>query len=391
MIASVGILLLVLLVLYSFLIGYYRICWNQIPNFYSNKLKPETDTFVSVIIPARNEEANMFNCLHSIISQTYPAGSFEILVVDDHSTDQTANIVRSFNSPHIRLISLQDHTIGKQLNSYKKKAIEIAIAQSKGKLIVTTDADCIMGKNWLKTLVEYYETYLPAFIAAPVCFSKLDEKVGWADKMLANFQSLDFMTMQGITGAAVDKKLHNMCNGANLAYERTAFDLVEGFKDIDSIASGDDMLLMHKIYQQNPDRVLYLKSRDAIVSTQPAGSWKEFIQQRIRWASKSDQYKDKRIFWVLFMVYLFNFLLITFPLLLLFIGSDSYWWKCWLLSILIKTGIEIYFLYSVAGFFGQRNLLLWFPFLQPLHWLYIIVAGWLGKFGSYQWKERKVK
>jgi cellulose synthase/poly-beta-1,6-N-acetylglucosamine synthase-like glycosyltransferase len=209
--------------------------------------------------------------------------------------------------------------------------------------------------------------------------------------LLAAFQSLDFMTMQGITGAAVFKKLHNMCNGANLAYERTAFDAVNGFKDIDNIASGDDMLLMHKIYQQNPNKVLYLKSPEAIVSTQPSGSWKEFLHQRIRWASKADQYKDKRIFWVLFMVYLFNFLLIAFPILLIFADANGDWWKYWLGTALIKTAVETYFLYKVAGFFQQRSLLLWFPFLQPLHWLYIVLAGWLGKFGSYQWKERKVK
>ena len=60
-----------------------------------------------------------------------------------------------------------------------------------------------------------------------------------------------------------------MCNGANLAYEKKAFYEVNGFTGIDNIASGDDMLLMHKIYKQYPERVLFLKSTDAIVQTKP--------------------------------------------------------------------------------------------------------------------------
>ena len=98
------------------------------------------------------------------------------------------------------------------------------------------------------------------------------------------------MTLQGITGASVYKKFHSMCNGANLAYEKKAFNDAGGFEGIDNIASGDDMLLMHKIQKIYPDRIKYLKSADVVVQTQPQETLKDFMNQRIRWASKADKY-----------------------------------------------------------------------------------------------------
>jgi cellulose synthase/poly-beta-1,6-N-acetylglucosamine synthase-like glycosyltransferase len=113
---------------------------------------------------------------------------------------------------------------------------------------------------------------------------------------------MDFMTLQGITGASVQKNILSMCNGANLAYEKEIFTRVNGFAGIDHIASGDDMLLMHKIWKQNPGKVHYLKSPDAIVTTQPMKTWNDFFDQRIRWASKATKYDDQRIIAVLFLV-----------------------------------------------------------------------------------------
>ena len=175
-------------------------------------------------------------------------------------------------------------------NSYKKKAIETAIGLAKGSLIVTTDADCIVQPEWLKTIASYYENSGAVFIAAPVVYNDPSPGDSFFKKFFKIFQSLDFMTLQGITGASVYKKFHNMCNGANLAYEKKVFHEVGGFEGIDNIASGDDMLLMHKIQKLYPDKIKYLKSTNVIVQTQPAETVKEFINQRIRWASKADKY-----------------------------------------------------------------------------------------------------
>jgi cellulose synthase/poly-beta-1,6-N-acetylglucosamine synthase-like glycosyltransferase len=391
------IILLILFGLYVLLILYYWRSWVSIPEYKIESQKSKAKTRISIIIPARNEEENIAACLDSICNQSYPTALFEVLVVDDHSTDNTAAIVRSYERKNVKLISLKDF-VQDALNSYKKKAIEIAIAQSTGELIVCTDADCIAGPNWLQTIADFYEQYQPQFIAAPVALLPSPAGEGLGVRFIKVFQALDFMTLQGITGASVHKKIHSMCNGANLAYTKKAFEAVGGFTGIDTIASGDDMLLMHKIYKQWPDKVMFLKSKEAIVQTQPVNSISEFFNQRIRWASKADRYDDKRIFAVLLLVYLVNVLMLLLPFAglvhpekLSIINYPLSITDLWLLLLLLKTITELIFLMPVAGFFGKRKLLWLFPLMQPFHILYTVIAGWLGKFGSYKWKGRNVK
>jgi cellulose synthase/poly-beta-1,6-N-acetylglucosamine synthase-like glycosyltransferase len=372
------------------LIIYYRQSWLQIKNYYPEPgKKNKNSTLITVIIAARNEEKTIGICIESIIEQTYPAHLFELIVIDDHSIDSTAAIVNSFNKKgNIRMLKLKDFNRTQILNSYKKKAVETGIGLAKGTLIVTTDADCIAKPGWLQTIASYYEEFKPVFIAAPVVYTSVGKTDFSLKKFFKIFQSLDFITLQGITGASVYKKFHSMCNGANLAYEKKVFYEVGGFDGIDTIASGDDMLLMHKIQKRYPDRIRYLKSPEVIVETQPAETLKDFINQRIRWASKADKYTDGKITAVLSLVYLFN-------AWIFFIAICSFFYANiflpFLTLIIIKTLVELFFLYPVTAFFEKQKLLwLFFP-AQPFHIIYTLTAGWLGKFGSYEWKGRKVK
>jgi len=378
----IAILISVLLfVSYAVLIIFYYRSWKSIPDSISSKLNYTTK--ISVIIAARNEERNIINCLSSLKDQTYPKDFYEVIVIDDHSTDNTWNNLQNFSFLEMKCkkLKLADFIVGStHSKSYKKMAIEMGINNADGSLIVTSDADCTFNNNWLQTIADFYETTHAKFIAAPV-------KINCTNNFLAIFQTLDFITLQGITAASVFKKFHSMCNGANLAYEKKIFFEVDGFKNIDNIPSGDDMLLMHKIYKKYPESIFLLKNKHAIVTTQAEASWKKFFNQRIRWASKADIYDDKRIFWVLLLVYSFN-------LLFLVLCIASFWNTMYLLIaatlLLLKIMIEFSFVRSVAKFFDQQSLMIYFPFLQPLHIIYIIISGWLGKFGSYKWKERKV-
>jgi glycosyltransferase involved in cell wall biosynthesis len=392
---------------YAVLIIYYHQSWNSIPDFRFSVSDFKPVTKISVIIPARNEGQNIDACLDSILSQSYPKRLFEVLVVDDHSTDNTAAIITSYQSQNVRLISLKDFVSPNEINSYKKKAIEIAIQKSTGDLIITTDADCIAPQNWLQTIAAFYQEKKPDLMVMPVAILPSPAGEGLGVRFIKIFQALDFMTLQGITGASVYKKFHSMCNGANLAYTKKAFNTVNGFKGIDNIASGDDMLLMHKIYQQNPNGITYLKSAAVIIHTAPVKTISEFFNQRIRWASKADKYEDKRIFGVLLMVYLFNLLLLIIPLISIFnniqhsifnipvrpghTGGQYSTFEIWLLLVAFKTCIELFFLFPVAKFFNKQILLWWFPLMQPFHIIYTVIAGWLGKFGNYKWKGRNVK
>jgi cellulose synthase/poly-beta-1,6-N-acetylglucosamine synthase-like glycosyltransferase len=377
LIAFTGILLLV----YALLIFYYHRIWDQIPiasTSQKDSILPAQNIKISVIIPARNEALCIGNCLASLFNQSYPKALTEIIVVNDFSTDDTAARVLE-HSGKCTLLNLSDY-ITDSLNSYKKKAIETGIRFSSGELIICTDADCSMGADWISSLAGVYEKEKFSFLAAPV---KIIPGGSW----LAVFQTLDFISLQGITGAAVYKNLYPMCNGANLAYTRQAYDAVGGFTDIDHIASGDDMLLMKKIQTNFPGKTGYIKDPRAIVSTAPAENLNAFFNQRIRWASKIAHYKHPATFITLAWVFLVNA-----GLLILFISCFFYGhWRWLLLLLAFKTISEYFFVSKVAAFFQQQSLMKYFIFCQPFHILYTVIAGSFGSFGKYDWKNRKVK
>ena len=336
----------------------------------------------SVVIPARNEAANIEGCLTGILSQNYPTHLFEIIVVDDYSEDDTAQIVLEIAQQHknVRLVSLQDFTKNENLVAYKKRAIEIAVTQATGDWIVTTDADCSFTKNWLATYDAYIQEHNSVMVAAPVAYTN-------TGSFLSIFQVLDFISLQGITAAAVASGSHTLCNGANLCYSKKAFESVGKFSGIDHLASGDDMLLMHKMKKAFPGKIGYLYAQDAVVTTAPSATLDLFIQQRIRWASKAMGYQDKIIFWILLLVYLVNFTLLAYlPVNFIQTGNINNW----LILIGCKTLIEMPFMYASAKFFKQQKLLVWFAIMQPFHILYTVIAGWFGTFGSYKWKGRTI-
>lgn len=379
---------ILLFIPYAWLLLYYRRSWKTTPVYEPDTPQSNHMPFVSVIISARNEETKIADCLNSMAAQNYPSTLFEVIVINDHSEDNTPSIIQSFSSrfSNIRLIELKDYVKSDKLNSYKKKAIETGISLSAGELIMTTDADCIAPHDWIFTVASYYKKNQSAMIASPVNIL-MPIGAGGLKKFFYAFQILDFITLQGITGAALSRQFHYMANGANLAYPKSIFIEVKGFRDIDNIASGDDMLLMEKVKMIRPDKVHYLKSFESTVTTFPEQTIHSFFNQRIRWASKSSTYQDYKIKTVLALVYVINVWCIL--LLAASVYQHSYWHL--FIFLAMKIGFELLFLFPVAKFFKHQTLLYWFAPLQPFHILYIIIAGWLGSFGSYKWKGRKVK
>ncbi len=179
-----------------------------------------------------------------------------------------------------------------------------------------------------------------------------------------------------------------MSNGANLPFSKSAYEQVRGYEGIDHMASGDDLLLMMKMNKANAGKIVYLKSPEAIMLTKPQPDWKSFFRQRVRWASKSGKYADHKLTLILLLVYLFN---LSFPLLLVagIFNADYLYVACML--FVMKVAGEYMFLEPVAKFFRKQWVFGSFFFLQPLHILYIISAGFLGFFGGYEWKGRRVK
>ena len=372
----------ILTIMYAVILMAYRFWFGKMQLFQFNQIEAlspgQPATQFTVIIPARNEAANIKACVDSILAQDYPADAFEIIVIDDFSEDDTAFIVTALSQQYsqVRLIQLADHCKDGETLAYKKKAIEIAVAEAKGDWILTTDADCIVPKKWLLLYNAYIQEHQPCFVGAPVMFIK-------TPGILNQFQVLDFLALQGITAAAVGAGKHSMSNGANLGFEKTAFIAVGGYQGVDHIASGDDMFLMHKMKQTLHKPVGYLFHPDVIVLTAAMDTWKGFIMQRIRWASKARYYDDRSITMVLTLVYFFNLSFVC----LAFMGS----WSTLLIALAFKTFFELFFLDPVAKFFRLQPELKYFVFYQPIHIVYNIAAGLFGQLKTYSWKGRKVK
>ena len=370
------ILLLVTLILfsgYALLFLFYKKAWDRLSYFEPQHLNKKP-VFVSVLIAARNEENNIEILLRSLVAQSYSKDLFEIILIDDHSEDSTVQKAAGMQLANLKIVQLKNETS-------KKKALQEGIKHASGTLIVTTDADCIVPPNWLNTIVDFYTDNNSSFIAAPVAYR-------YKNSLVEIIQTIDFITLQGITAASVHANFYSMCNGANLAYTKQAFADVNGFEGIDKVASGDDMLLMYKIWKQNPQSVHYLKSKDAIVQTNALPTWKQFFAQRIRWASKTVYYDDKKVFWSLLLIYLFNAVFVV--LVVAGFWNRDYWYL-FLFLLIAKTAIEFPLVYATAKFYGQQNLLRYFFFLQPLHIFYTVSIGLLSQFGKYSWKGRRIK
>lgn len=372
-----------LTIIYTAIILRYLEGWTALPIFETKEKRPTTP--LSILIPARNEADNILHCLNAILAQNYPTDLLEIIVIDDHSTDNTADLVKQLAQPNIHLIHLADFVEKDSTQSFKKKAIEIAVGQASGTLIITTDADCIMGENWLKLLVAYYEEHQPAFIAAPVIF--YDEK-----NVFQRFQALDFVSMMGVTGAGIHRKFQHLCNGANLAYERAAFYEVNGFEGIDQLASGDDLMLIQKMATRFPDRIGFIKNPDAATFTTPKQTLQSFMSQRIRWATKTTAYPDFRVTMTWALVWLFCVSIPVSLLLAFFFGLKMLWFG--LAQLLVKIIIDYIFLRKVAIDLRRKDLVS-LPVYIPsifMELTYIIVIGALGNIiKNYEWKGRRVK
>lgn len=368
--------------------GYWR-GWRDLPAWVLPKNYTPT-SLVTVVIPARNEAENIGECLRSILVGTYPPGLLEVIVVDDHSEDATAQIVAQIaenQAVKIQLLRLSDFLApDERLNSHKKKAIETALAHASGEFIVTTDADCICPPDWLRLLVSVFERWSQVrMVAAPVLFHR-------ERGLLERFQSLDFAGMMGITGAGIHLRFQRMGNGANLAYRKSAFLEVGGYAGVDGRASGDDVFLMQKIAARWPNGgVFFLKNAAATVLTEAKPTLREFVRQRIRWGSKNAASPEKWVTFNLAAVFFFCWNILLNAVLLVF-------FPCSKLAVLLvfqlirKALADWQLLREMCVFFGRRDLLRWFWPSFFMHIAYIAGVGAASQFfQKYEWKGRRVR
>jgi cellulose synthase/poly-beta-1,6-N-acetylglucosamine synthase-like glycosyltransferase len=337
---------------------------------------------VSVIVPARNEAENIGQCLDCLLAQDYPKDRFEIIVANDASTDRTRDIVESYRdrSGDIKLRLINVDGSEAKTTAYKKFAISQAIGESTGEIILTTDADCRQTASWIQELVKRFDKDV-GFVSGPVMFSG-------ENTLFHRLQSLEFLGLITVGAGAIGNGRPIICNGANVGYRRDAFFEVEGYCGADDLASGDDELLMQKIFAHGIWRVVFCNSPAAIVQTKPLDTLKEFLNQRRRWASKSMHYRNKLL--VLMLIGLYFFLLWLFIGLPIIVVKPGFL-PLWLCSFSGKVLID--FLVTLRGctLFGRSELVRYFPLTELLHVPYIVYAGLAGMFGRFEWKSRKIK
>ena len=376
MIALHSTISLLLTGLYLFILVYLIKGWSALKRPRIGGGNPVTK--VTILIAARNEEARINYTIDDLLAQDYPKHLTEIIIVDDHSTDRTADIIRSYEDRGIKLLQLNED---KPLNSYKKKAIAQAISLSSGELMVATDADCRMGTKWLSSIVTCFETSDSVMISSPVAY--FEEK-----SLFEYMQTLEFAYLIGIGAAFIGNGKASTCNGANLAYRKDVFYEVGGFKGIDDLASGDDELLLQKVAERFPGRIGFLKSREAIVFTHAKHTLNEFLQQRRRWASKSTKYKDKKIVALAVGIWLFNLSLLVNTGLGFY---DVYFFKLFALQFFLKYFFELAFLLPITTFFKRPGLVGLLILIIPVHIIYFVYIGLMGNTRKYVWKGRTVR
>lgn len=389
---------------YVLLIFSYIRGWSKIRVYApdeSSKFAPGVR--VSVVIALRNEEFNVDSLFQSIINQTYDRERTEFVFVDDHSIDKTYFCLskKIEGKQNIKLFSLSDGFTG------KKAALRLGLSHATGDVLVFTDADCVHHPNWLANIVCFFSDNNPSMIVAPVVLT--------GEGLFSQLQQLEFLSLMASTAGAVGIGRAMMCNGANMAFSKSALENVVDIYD-QKAASGDDIFLLQKIKKQNKSAIHFLKSRQATVQTKTQATIREFFSQRIRWASKSSLYTDWDIICPALIVFSMSCSLLcllfmsaflwfigfaggifspTFTSLLFYEISianlPSYTFGLFCILMIIKSIPDFILLYKITKFYNLRKLLYLFPTTQIAYIFYVFLSVFLGRVKKYRWKGRIYK
>ncbi|MCG8607887.1 glycosyltransferase [bacterium] len=316
-------------------------------------------------------------CLSAILKQSYPRARMEILVIDDRSTDRTAEIVRKVAKKNtgVRLVQVTD-TLPNV--APKKRALNLGVRQAKGEIIVTTDADCLPGRDWVAEMVKYFDSGV-GLVAGYNPYRHWGSTLSQFSRILA----LDYFAMAAVAAASAGLGHPISCSGGNLAYRKKVYQQVGGFGPCSAWVSGDDDLLLQRVRQETRWKVRYAVAPNTFVPTAPPLSFKEFWNQRVRYASKCALY-PRPVTNILIAVYLTNFLLAAgLPALPFFPQIIT----PWLGAICVKFGAEWWLLSRAKKLFRESYNLTVLLLTAILHPIYITLIAPAGQFFNFEWKR----
>ncbi len=334
---------------------------------------------VSAVVAARNESANIISCLRCLQNQDYPADLLEIVVVNDRSEDDTGQLVADAARLDSRITLLEVHDRIPAI-APKKHAIDLAVHEARGDLILTTDADCRPGSSWISQMVRYFEPEV-GMVAGYNPYDAGEARSATFQKLLA----LDYFAMACVAAATSRLGFPVSCSGGNLAYRTQVYSDVGGFGAFKAHPSGDDDLFLQRVREMTNWKIRYATAFKSHVPTAPPATLREFIQQRLRYASKSRLY-SWRVSLALLAVYLMNFGLTLAPVLLISgVGAAPLWAG----ALTAKIGAEFIFLRRGARLFATHFQTRTFVLASVFHPVYIAVIGLMAQFVQFDWKGEK--
>lgn len=313
----------------------------------------ESGEFISVVIPCHNEEKYLPRLLKCIEDQDQNIDLFEVIIVDDNSTDSTYALASVYKG-------IRNLRILKNNGSGKKQAIMEGVSSSRGSFIITTDADCMPGNKWISTIAAFVQEHKSDIVICPVM---LESKPGFLNR----FQELEFLSLQGVTAGAASSGRPVMCNGANLAFRRDTY-LLNAKSLHNEIPSGDDVFLLHGIKKHPGAKISWLESGEAIMETSLSETLKEYFNQRSRWISKVRSYEDRDTI----ILGLVTFCAVVIQLFTLIAGIFStVFLAVFAIIFLIKSLPDFLILRNTTRRYGKAYLMKWFFLCQLMYPFYV--------------------
>ncbi|MBT6870344.1 MAG: glycosyltransferase [Candidatus Marinimicrobia bacterium] len=334
---------------------------------------PET----TVIVSARNEENNISNLVNALVNQSYPKELLQLIIINDRSTDQTAEILTNYEREidNLTIVTIQETPAGW---APKKWALNTAINTVTTEIILQTDADCIPHNDWVKCMVQPFSSSEVGFVSGP---APLTNK----STLIDSLYELDSLAQDAFSAGGFSQGMVFSCTGRNIGYSKQAFDDVSGYENVSHFISGDDDLLLHKITGDPSYKAQFVLSKESVVESPPPSSLEQFIHQRLRFASKGFSYYNIKTSASLRVVLPFLYVTNLVALLSLFNFTETshfYWMWPWIIKTMVDGIITYVFYHSI----GRKWSLGTMTLLSLIHPLYIVTFGILGPFSTFEWK-----
>ena len=329
--------------------------------------------FISVIVAARNEKDNIVKCIESLSKLAYPDRLFEIILVNDNSTDNTlglmTNAVKDF--PQFKVINSRKYTSDNLKG--KANAIDTAIEICKGEIIISTDADCEVNSDWLINTVKYFSEKTGMVCGFTIIKSE--------SSFFAKLQCIDWIYLQTLASSSSGLNLIISCIGNNLSFRKAVYEMVGGYKSI-NFSVTEDLALMRKINSGKEFKIVYPVNKECVVKTLPCQNVSELMSQKRRWFRGGTD--------VNFFGYIIGTELYLINILLIF-GLFIISYKLYLLLIIFKILSELILIYKVLNKFGQLSLLKYYPLFIFYFAAVGLILPWSFLSGrNINWKGRKL-